>query len=139
MWLLLACTLHVGTPPVTTWTLENLLVAVPEPKLEDDLRAALGRALGGMNAQGGAQPRAFVVQVEQAEWRPLMRGSGMGDYEAVLRVLVEAEGTIREFSASSMVWGPHSAAEQKKAREATFAQLSDRVAAQVALWLSGLP
>ena len=119
--------------------MESLWVAVPEPHLETHLRDALSRSLAELSADGATAPRRFAVQVEQADWRPLMRGTSIADYEAALRILVEAEGPIRSFSARSMVVGRHSAAEEKRAREATFAALSDRLAAEVALWLSGLP
>jgi hypothetical protein len=139
MWLLLACSLHLGSPPASAWTVQSLRVAVPEPQLEAQLRAALGRSLGELNVPEGAQLRSLTVQVEEATWRPLMRGPGSGDYEAYLKVLVEANDVIRAFSARSTVMGPHNAAEEKKAREAAFDQLCDRVAAEVALWVSGLP
>ncbi|HNC98925.1 MAG TPA: hypothetical protein PKW90_22515, partial [Myxococcota bacterium] len=137
MWLLLACSLHLGAPPAGAWAVERLWVAMPEPGLEAQLRSALGRSLGELNAQEGAPQRPLTVQVEEATWRPLMRGPGSGDYEAYLKVLVEADGTIRGFSARSLVMGPHSAAEEKKAREAAFDSLSNRLADEVALWVSG--
>lgn len=114
-------------------------MASPEPHLESHLRDALSRSLAELNAGRDIAARRFAVQVERADWRPLIRGTSIADYEAVLRIVVEAEGTIRSFSAQSMVIGQHSAGEEKRVREATFAALSDRLAAEVALWLSGLP
>lgn len=139
VWFFLACTLHLGVPPHSNWWVEEILVPSPEPGLEEELRASVTRSLGSLNALGGEGARPVILRVEEAEWRPLIRGGGELEYEAILSLRVEAGSLSRRFSSRTGSLGVRSAEEARNARASSFSLLSSRLSEEVALWLSGLP
>ncbi len=130
--LLVGCALHVGTPPSRGYAVIRVDAPVAEAEIDVALRAAVEASLAARGASG-SEPLA--LQVEVASWTPSRREGDLVVYLAELRVRFVAGERTRSSASSTFVPAPADAASARAEREAAFADLAERVAAEGVTWL----
>ncbi|MBM4391384.1 MAG: hypothetical protein FJ090_09700 [Deltaproteobacteria bacterium] len=130
--LLVGCALHVGAPPTRGYAVIRVDAPVAEASIDTALRSSVEAALAARAASGS---EALALEVELASWTPSRREGELVVYLAELRVRFVAGERSRSSASSTLVPGPGDAAGARAAREAAFADLAERVAADGVTWL----
>ncbi len=132
LFVLSACSLHLGTVPTAGFVLTEVVAPVVEPGVDEAVRGAVRRALSARQADGDAP---LTVQIERADWRPGRRVGDVVTYDATLSLRFRAPGRERTVTMSSAYPDPGSAGAADTARAASFVELAERAAEEGVAWL----
>lgn len=132
LFLLSACSLHLGTVPTAGFVLTEVVAPVVEPGVDEAVRGAVGRALSARKADGTSP---LSIRVERADWRPGRRVGEVVTYDATLSLRFQTSGRERTVTMSSAYPDPGSAGAADAARAAAFVDLAERAAEEGVTWL----
>ncbi len=132
LWILSACSLHLGTVPTAGFVVTEVAAPVVEPGVDEAVRGAVGRALSARKADGSVP---LAIRVERADWRPGRRVGEVVTYDATLSLRFKTPERERTLTMSSTHPDPGSAGAADTIRAAAFVELAERAAEEGVTWL----